>query len=106
VSTWKEAAQRAGHREGDLALLRRLIDDSDVTETERDAFAGMLRELEAPDGFFDLTEARRNFALDVERRVGVGEYENLVSSGRAPRGREVPTPSVLLNLPKKPPGRR
>lgn len=33
------------------------------------------------------------------------EYQNLVSSGLAPRGREVETPAVLLNLPKRPPGR-
>jgi len=35
------------------------------------------------------------------------QYENLVSSGKAPRGREVTTPECLWreNLPLRPPGR-
>jgi hypothetical protein len=33
-------------------------------------------------------------------------YENLVSSGKVPLGKPVPTPTVLQNLPKKPPTRR
>lgn len=35
------------------------------------------------------------------------EYENLISSGRAPRGREVETPALLRreNLPLRPPRR-
>lgn len=40
-----------------------------------------------------------------ERLFDTPKYENLVSSGRVPRGREVPTPPVLQNLPKRPPGR-
>jgi hypothetical protein len=42
-----------------------------------------------------------NFYVDDN----VGGYQNLMSSGKAPRGREVPTPAVLLNKPLKPPGR-
>lgn len=52
-----------------------------------------------------LSAKQRQFAMTV---LGEPDYENLVSSGKAPRGREVETPDVLKphNLPKKPPGRK
>ena len=52
-----------------------------------------------------LTEKQRKFAQDV---LGEPTYENLISSGKAPRGREVETPDVLKphNLAKFPPGRK
>jgi hypothetical protein len=113
VTTFGEKAKRkahlGGHRDEDLALLRRLVDDSDVLDYERDAFAQMLRQLEASSsegGYHALSEPRRLWAREVAERVGCIGYENLVSSGLVPRGREVATPAVLQNLPKKPPGRR
>jgi hypothetical protein len=36
----------------------------------------------------------------------VPQYENLVSSGKVPRGREIELPEVLKKLPMKPPQRR
>ena len=54
-----------------------------------------------------LTDKQRSWLRSVyEKVVGTPQYENMISSGKAPRGREVPTPKVLLNLPKKPPGRK
>ena len=41
-----------------------------------------------------------------EKLFDVPQYENLVSSGKVLRGREVETPEVLRNLPKRPPQRR
>ena len=50
-----------------------------------------------------LTSKHRQWAQSV---CGVETYENLVSEGKVPRGREVPTPAVLLHRPLKPPGRK
>ncbi len=58
---------------------------------------------------FPLSDDQRSWVKSVyERLFDKPVYENLVSSGRAPRGREVPDPPVLQreNLPKKPPTRR
>lgn len=44
-------------------------------------------------------------SLDGQNYEPPAEYENISSSGRMVRGREVPTPEVLRNLPKRPPGR-
>lgn len=64
------------------------------------AFQGML------DRGYPLSDKQRAWVRGVyERLFDVPQYENLISSGKAPRGREVPTPSVLQNLPKKPPHR-
>ena len=103
----KSASAGAQHREGDLRLLRDLL-AGDLRDYEREAFGDMLGELESPSsdgGFFALTAERRSWARKVAKRIGTLGYENLVSTGRVPRGKEVPTPAVLLNLPKKPPGR-
>ena len=42
----------------------------------------------------------------IKKATGVEDYKNLYSSGKVPRGREVPLPPALQNLPLKPPGRR
>jgi len=106
MTGWDVARRQAkvAERDDDLAVLRALIDDVDVREGERAMFVDMLDRLE--DGQTVLTEKQRATAREAAERVGIrGNYENLISSGKAPRGREVPTPAVLLNLPKKPPGR-
>lgn len=107
--SWDEATRRAGlaHRDDDLAMLRRLVDDyaTDLSDLERDAFDDMLEQLTSG-AFGVLTAKQRDWAKTVAERVGAVGYDNLVSSGRVPRGREVPTPAVLQRLPLKPPGRR
>ena len=53
-----------------------------------------------------LTEKQRGYVRGVyEKVMQTPIYENLISSGKAPRGKEVPTPAILLNLPKHPPRR-
>lgn len=71
---------------------------------------------ESSDAFIDMLERGRPLTDKqrawAERLAGISPnepaptYENLVSSGRVPRGAEVATPLVLQNLPLKPPGRR
>jgi hypothetical protein len=51
-----------------------------------------------------LSPRRRTWANDALDRFEP-RAANLVSRGLVPRGREVPTPAVLRNLPLKPPGR-
>jgi len=54
-----------------------------------------------------LTDKQRSWARSIHEQIFESpKYENLVSRGLVPRGREVPTPTVLQNLPKKPPQRR
>jgi FMN phosphatase YigB (HAD superfamily) len=111
MTTWDEAAAAAGmgeQRGKDLQLLEELV-AADLRDYEDAAFRDMLAALEGSgEGTFaTLSNAQRAWAYEVAERVGCSpDYVNLVSSGRVPRGREVPTPAVLQNLPKKPPGRR
>jgi hypothetical protein len=89
------------HREEDLRKLRELLEEERLTDWERDAFGGMLESL---DRYHQITDKQREIVASVYDRFHP-EYGNLVSSGKVPRGREVETPKVLQNLPKRPPGR-
>lgn len=87
-----------------LAVLTWCGDNPDAAEErkipERE-FQSML------DRGFGLSDKQRAWVESIyERLFDVPKYENLVSSGKVPRGREVPTPLVLQNLPKRPPPRR
>lgn len=85
---------------GDLELLRVLVTeprDADVTDDEFSAFVDMILHVRA--GSL-LTRKQRAWAEEVARRI------TPVRAAEAPKGREVPTPAVLQNLPLKPPGRR
>jgi hypothetical protein len=96
------------HRTSDLHLLDELLDKhgDDLTDLENEAFASMRLDLtDAGRSFHQLTDKQRGWVTSVHERV-VPAYANLVSRGLVPRGREVSTPPVLLNLPKKPPKRR
>lgn len=91
----------------DMALLERAI--AAASAAERDAAADAFRRMLA--GRCKLTPKQRAWAEGVAEGRFVEaepEYENLVSSGRVPRGREVETPAALRreNLPLRPPGRR
>jgi hypothetical protein len=102
------------HRTSDLNLLGELLDKhaADLTDLEVEAFASMRLDLQAYGGILDgtdvgrpfhqLTDRQRSWVTGVHERV-VPAYANLVSRGLVPRGREVPTPAVLQNLPKRPP---
>ena len=88
----------------DAEILSEAIIAADEREDEAaDAFRAMLERGAA------LTPKQRAWAVGVATGKFVDaepEYENLVSSGRVPRGREVETPAVLRVLPLRPPGRR
>jgi hypothetical protein len=100
----------SAQREEDLRLLEDLLCNHDhaLSATELEAFAGMRDDLLAyasGKGFRELTEPRRSWLQRTLARVAP-QYENLVSRGLVPRGREVPTPAVLQKLPMKPPRKR
>jgi hypothetical protein len=86
----------------DRALLAEVL-AFELRADERDAFEDMADALARAERA-TLSEKQRAWALAVRARF-VPDYENLVSSGKAPRGREVPTPAVLQRLPLRPPGR-
>jgi hypothetical protein len=88
-------------RDTDIQMLREVLAEDSLTITERDAFVGMLDDL---DEFNCLTAPRREWLTRTHQRFHP-VYENLVSSGQVPRGREVPEPAALQFKPKRPPGR-
>jgi hypothetical protein len=102
-------------REKDLEMLNELLEEhlGALSEEEVEAFASMRLDLQAYGGtdipsaskYRQLTGKQRQWVTSAHERF-VPQYENLVSRGLVPRGREVPTPSVLQNLPKRPPLRR
>ena len=110
-----------GQRSDDIALLKALghleVDDENdfptkgkVSASESSAFESMLGKLTSgayAGAYAVLTQAQRKWAKGVkERAMEAPEYLNEWSSGKVPRGKEVPTPAVLQNLPKSPPPRR
>jgi len=88
-------------RESDLVMLQELLDEEQITDREREAFRSMLDNL---DKWHALTDAQRRWARMVHDRFRPA-YQNLVSEGKVPRGREVPEPKALQHKPRKPPGR-
>jgi hypothetical protein len=86
--------------EDDIALLKEAIECAKIDHKE--SFENMLEKLEGHPTW-TLTSKQRTWASEV---VGKPVYENLVSNKQVPRGREVPTPAVLLNRPLRPPGRK
>jgi hypothetical protein len=82
-----------------LALLLDHEDDEHISERERVVFEEMRGKLDRGD-VSCLSKAQRSWVDDVLRRVVP------LDSRLIPKGRPVVTPPVLLNLPKKPPGRR
>lgn len=89
----------------DAVMLREclaLVDDIDEeVRFNARAFDEMLRR-DRP-----LSEKQRAWVRAVHEKIcGTPHYENAWSAGRVPRGRDVPTPAVLQNLPMRPPPRR
>ena len=102
-------------RDEDLKKLRALVaraDDPPDQECDdppwAEPFRRMLDDLES--GKWPvLTDKQRVWVNGIYDKVfDAPQYENLFSSGKVPRGTigKTPTPTVLQNLPKKPPGRR
>ncbi len=89
-------------RDHDLRILGELLENTELRETEREAFADMKQAL--VDEYHQLTEKQRAWVM-IRHGELFPQYENLVSRGLVPRGREVETPPTLRNLPKHPPGR-
>jgi len=88
--------------EEDIALLRTVLDQR-LEDAEAEAFKSMLEEL-VEKRRDCLSGKQRSWVRDVVD-AHVPQYENLVSSGKVPRGREVETPPALRNLPKRPPSK-
>ena len=99
-------------RKLDMALLTEVLDqpcaeegekwqDEELRPNEAGAFADMLDSLN--DAQAMLTVKQREWATNVAERMGLSAPP--LRSENVPRGREVPTPDVLQNLPKAPPRR-
>jgi hypothetical protein len=106
ADAWDTAKARAGlaHRDRDVKRLRALLERwNELTEWEGNAFGDMLDALTADPR--ELTTAQRESVEKAADRLGLEiEYEDLISSGKAPRGREVE--SMIKDHPLKPPGRQ
>ncbi len=89
-------------RELDTQQLDELLNMSELTETQREAFVDMKGWLT---DHHQLTDKQRSWVKSLHEKL-VPQYQNLVSNGLVPRGREVETPEVLRHLPKRPPQRR
>jgi hypothetical protein len=88
----------------DLELLVAVLDRDDLPDGTREAFEDMQHKVDR----YGLSSKQRAWARAIlagEKYEPEEECLNLWSSGKVPKGRDVPTPAVLLNLPKKPPPR-
>lgn len=85
----------------DLDLIGRILDERnwpEISYFERTSFRQM-REWVAATPYRTLSLKQRAWAHEVWQRL------RPIDVAKVPRGREVATPAVLRNLPKKPPGR-
>jgi len=94
-------------RQEDLQHLDELLEQhlDELLPHEKDAFTDMRSSLAAYGngvGRRQLSDRQRAWVKATLERV-VPQYENLVSRGLVPRGKEVPTPEVLKKLPMRPP---
>jgi hypothetical protein len=83
----------------DRKLIKAAVAKADAETAE--IFTEWLVKLEA-ERKETLSDKQRTWAESI---AGTETYENLWSAGKVPRGREVPTPAVLLHRPLRPPGR-
>lgn len=85
-------------------MLVEILESDEITDAERTAFTDMMATLESGK-YNSLSTKQADWVRSVHTRLNLDEPEKLVSRGEIPRGKEVPTPEVLKNLPKRPPGR-
>ena len=83
----------------DRELLDKLLADDELTEYERSAFADWRAKINTGE-WRGLMHTPRAWAEEVALRLMP------IPADAVPRGREVATPDVLKNLPKRPPPRR
>jgi hypothetical protein len=88
-------------RTSDMTMLQELLDEHDLSESTREMLTSMQESL---DSFNVLSEKQRKVVHDIHDHLHP-KYQNLVSDGLVPRGREVPEPEALRHKPLKPPGR-
>jgi len=88
-------------RASDLTMLQELLDEHDLSDGRREMLTSMQESL---DRYHQLTEKQRKVVQDIHDQLHP-KYENLVSDGLVPRGREVLEPEALRHKPLKPPGR-
>lgn len=90
-------------REDDLQLLRTVLASDKLSDDNREAFEDMLTRLDGQ--YLTLNEKQRAYVKGVgERHELLIEYENGISSGKVPRGREVAL--MVKDKPLRPPTRR
>jgi hypothetical protein len=89
----------------DARMLDDILEKEEIEHLRPDAFKGMRWRLKQ--GFYLSVKQHQWIAGFYEKHFDVPHYENLASSGKLLRGREVATPECLKreNLPLKPPGR-
>lgn len=94
------------HLENDLRALKGLLDLEELSEYEREAFDGMLANIMDGGHYRQLTHPQREWAMARCDALGIVVIEAAERNKDVPRGREVPTPAILQNLPKTPPRKR
>ena len=94
------------HRANDLRALRGLLESESLTEPEAVAFENMLADITGATPFRQLTARQREWAMARCDALGVVVIDPAIRNKDVPRGREVPTPAILANLPKSPPRKR
>jgi len=105
-------------REDDLRVLNELLTQhaDELSDRETEGFASMRFDLTAywiPGSstrpsvpqYEHLIAKQREWVQLVYERI-CGKPLTRLTAGAIPRGREVPTPAVLQNLPKQPPPRK
>jgi len=115
VTAVRERLRTMTQRTSDLTLLNELLNShvDELTDVEMEAFASMRFDLQAYGGilgpesasgrrFQQLTADQRVWVMSAHERI-VGKPSTRLTAGEIPRGREVPLPPVLQNLPRRPP---
>jgi hypothetical protein len=91
-------------RETELKKLHDLLDHADeLRDDERAAFDDMRRQLVSGERQH-LSQDQNKWVRERHEQV-VPVYENAWSAGKVPKGKDVPTPKVLQNLPLRPPSK-
>lgn len=92
--------------EGKLRACLQWAEEHEDEAPFAEAFADMLARLENG-RMRHFSQAQSAWIRGIhEKLFDEPEYSNEWSAGKVPRGlKEVPTPEVLQNLPKRPPGR-
>ena len=84
--------------------LTRALEHEGLRLEVREAFTEMLVQVKGDAFRFKMLTAKQYAWVIRELEHLEPSYENLFSSGKVPRGAEVPTPKALQFLPKRPPG--